>query len=159
MRGAGGDVAAGVATVVIAAGYGGPEVLAIADEPVPGPGPGEVRIEVRAAGVNPIDYKAYSGAFGRDPSRLPMRLGAEAAGVVTAVGQGAAGAVGPVAVGDEVIAYRAPGAYASELVVPADAVVPKPASLDWPQASGLMLTGATAWHALAVTNVAGETRC
>jgi NADPH:quinone reductase-like Zn-dependent oxidoreductase len=63
-----------------------------------------------------------------------------------------------VAAGDEVIAFRAPGAYASELVVPADAVVPKPASLDWPQASGLMLTGATAWHALAVTGVAaGDT--
>lgn len=158
MRSDGGDVAAGVATVVIAAGYGGPEVLAIAEEPVPMPGPGEVRIEVRAAGVNPIDYKSYSGAFGKDPSRLPMRLGAEAAGVVTAVGQDAAGPAGPVAVGDEVIAYRAPGAYAAELVVPAGDVVPKPAGLGWAQASGLMLTGATAWHALAVTSVdSGDT--
>jgi NADPH:quinone reductase-like Zn-dependent oxidoreductase len=158
MRSSGGDVAAGVASVVIAAGYGGPEVLTVAEAPVPGPGPGEVRIEVRAAGVNPIDYKSYSGAFGRDPSRLPMRLGSEAAGVVTAVGPDAVGPAGPVAVGGEVIAYRAPGAYASELVVPAEAVVPKPASLDWAQASGLLLTGATAWHALAVTSVgAGDT--
>jgi NADPH:quinone reductase len=155
MRGVAGDVAAGVASVVIAAAYGGPEVLSVVDEPTPEPGPAEVRIEVRAAGVNPIDYRTYSGAFGADPARLPIRLGAEAAGVVTEVGQDAAG---PVAVGDEVIAYRAPGAYAAELVVPAQAVVPKPAALDWAQASGLMVTGVTAWHALTVTDVrAGDT--
>jgi NADPH2:quinone reductase len=153
MRGVTGSVAAGVASVVIAAGYGGPEVLSVIDEPAQSPGPGEVRIEVRAAGVNPVDYKAYSGAFGTDPARLPIRLGAEAAGVVTAVGPDAAGPAGPVAVGDEVIAYRAPGAYAAELLAPALAVVPKPAELDWAQASGLMLTGATAWHALTVTDV------
>src|SRR5207248_1452382 len=80
----------------------------------------------RAAGVNPVDVKSYSGAFGADPARLPIRLGAEAAGVVTAVGADTAGPAGPVGVGDEVIAYRAPGAYATELVVPAQAVVPKP---------------------------------
>ena len=124
MRGVTGSVAAGVASVVIAAGYGGPEVLSVIDEPTPDPGPGEARIEVRAASVNPIDYKVYSGAFGADPARLPIRLGAEAAGVVTAVGPGAAGPAGPVNAGDEVIAYRAPGAYASELVVPGGAVVP-----------------------------------
>jgi len=133
-------------------------VLSVVDEPTPEPGPAEVRIEVRAAGVNPVDYRSYSGAYGADPARLPIRPGAEAAGVVTEVGPGAAGPGGPVAVGDEVIAYRAPGAYAAELVVPAQAVVPKPATLDWAQASGLMLTGATAWHALTVTDVhAGDT--
>src|SRR5215469_2722428 len=154
MCGVTGDVAAGVASVVIAAAYGGPEVLSVVDEPAPEPGPAEVRI----AGVNPVDYKSYSGAFGADPSRLPIRLGAEAAGVVTEVGPDVAGAAGPVAVGDEVIAYRAPGAYAAELVVPAQAVVPKPATLDWAQASGLMVTGVTAWHALAATSVsAGDT--
>jgi len=158
MRGRGGDVAGGVARVVIAAGYGGPEVLSVAEEPVSAPGPGEARIEVRAAGVNPVDAKSYSGAFGTDPARLPIRLGAEAAGVVTAVGPGAEGPAGPVSAGDEVIAYRAPGAYASELVVPAGAVVPKPAALDWPQAAGLMVTGVTAWHLLAATAVgAGDT--
>jgi NADPH2:quinone reductase len=158
MHGAGGGVAAGVPSVVIAAGYGGPEVLSVVDEPTPEPGPGEVRVTVRAAGVNPVDYKSYSGAFGADPARLPIRLGAEAAGVVTEVGPDAVGPAGPVAVGDEVIAFRAPGAYAAELVVPAQALVPKPGTLDWAQASGLMLTGATAWHALAVTDVhAGDT--
>ena len=158
MRGRGGDVAGGVAHVVIAAGYGGPEVLSVAEESVPEPGPGEARIEVRAAGVNPVDAKSYSGAFGTDPARLPIRLGAEAAGVVTSAGPGTVGPAGPVSAGDEVIAYRAPGAYASELVVPAGAVVPKPAALDWAQAAGLMVTGVTAWHLLAATAVgAGDT--
>lgn len=73
---------------------------------------------------------------------------------MTAVGPGSApGPAGPVAAGDEVIAYRAPGAYASAVVVPAQALVPKPAALDWQQAAGLMLTGTSAWHALAATRV------
>ena len=70
---------------VVATAYGGPEVLSVIETPVRRPGPGEVLIGVRAAGTNPIDYKLYSGARGRDPARLPMRLGAEAAGVVTEV--------------------------------------------------------------------------
>ncbi|MEU5645229.1 quinone oxidoreductase family protein [Streptomyces milbemycinicus] len=134
--------------VVVAGAYGGPEVLSVIEEAVPDPGPGQVRIAVRAAGVNPFDHKMYSGAFGTDPANLPMRLGAEAAGVVTAVGAHANGPAGPIAVGDEVIAYRAPGAYAAELVVPASSVVPKPAALSWEQAGGLMVTGVTAVHAL-----------
>jgi NADPH2:quinone reductase len=139
--------------VVIAAGYGGPEVLRLTDEPTREPGPGQARIEVRAAALNPVDYKVYSGAFGTDPAQLPIRLGIEAAGVVTAAGPGAAGPAGPVKAGDEVIAYRASGAYAAELVAPAGSLVPKPAALDWAQASGLMATGVTAWHALVATGV------
>jgi NADPH:quinone reductase-like Zn-dependent oxidoreductase len=147
-----------MASVVIAAEYGGPEVLSVVDEPAGEPGPGEARIEVRAAGVNPVDYKVYSGAFGRDPASLPLRLGSEAAGVITQVGPDSAGPAGPLNIGDEVIAYRAPGAYASELVVPAQALIPKPATLDWAQASGLMLTGATAWHCLVAAGVSdGDT--
>jgi NADPH:quinone reductase len=139
--------------VALATAYGGPEVLTVTDERVGEPGRGQARIAVRASGVNPVDYKVYSGAFGRDSSALPLRLGSEAAGVVTAVGPDAAGPAGPLAVGDQVIAYRAPGAYAAELLVPAQDLVPRPAELDWPQAAGLMLTGVTAWHALAVTDV------
>jgi NADPH2:quinone reductase len=140
-------------SVVLATAYGGPEVLSIADEPVPPPGPGEARIAVRAAGVNPIDWKAYSGMFGTDPARLPIRLGSEAAGVVTATGPDAIGPAGPISVGDEVIAYRASGAYAAELIAPGQALVPRPPALDWAQAAGLMLTGVTAWHLLAATGV------
>lgn len=139
--------------IVIAAAYGGPEVLQVTDEAAGEPGPGEARIAVQAAGVNPVDYKAYSGAFGTDAARLPMRLGSEAAGVVIAAGPDAIGPAGPVTPGQEVIAFRAPGAYAAELVVPAQSLIPKPAVLDWAQAAGLMLTGATAWHALAATEV------
>ena len=142
-----------MADVVVASAYGGPEVLKVVDEPAGEPGPGQARIRVRAAGVNPVDYKAYSGAFGTDPARLPMRLGSEAAGVVTAAGPAAVGPAGPVTEGQEVIAFRAPGAYAAELIVPAQSLVPKPAVLDWAQAAGLMVTGATAWHTLAATGV------
>src|SRR5262245_64786036 len=154
MTGAGGDVGAGMAAMVIAAAFGGPDVLSIIEEPAAEPGPGQARIAVRAAGVNPADYKAYSGAFGADPARLPVRPGSEAAGVVSAVGPGgSAGPAGPVAVGDEVIAYRVSGAYATELVAPAAALVPKPAALDWAQAACLMVAGVTAWHLLAATDV------
>lgn len=139
--------------VVIATAFGGPDVLSVTDEPTPEPGPGEARIEVRAAGVNPADYKSYNGMFGTDPARLPMRLGVEAAGVVTAAGPDATGPAGPISAGDEVIAFRAGGAYAAELVVPAQSLVPKPAGLDWAQASGLMVTGATAWHLMVATDV------
>jgi NADPH2:quinone reductase len=146
-------VRAAMPAVVIATAFGGPEVLSLADVPTAGPGPGQVRIVVRAAGVNPIDWKAYSGMFGTDPARLPIRLGSEAAGVVTAVGPDAVGPAGPISVGDEVIAFRAAGAYAAELVTPGQALVPKPPALDWAQAATLMVTGAAAWHALAATGV------
>jgi NADPH:quinone reductase len=80
------------------------------------------------------------------------------AGVVTQAGPDALGPAGPVRAGDEVIAYRVSGAYASELVVPAHCLLPKPARLSWPQAAGLMLAGATAWHCLAATGVrSGDT--
>jgi len=147
-----------MAKAVVAAAYGGPEVLSVVDAVVPPPGPGEVTIEVRAAGVNPIDYKLYGGARGSSPDNLPMRLGLEVAGVITEVGPGAAGPAGPLAVGDEVVAYPAQGGYATAVTVPAKQVVPKPAELSWEQAAGLLLAGATAVHALAVVKISsGDT--
>jgi NADPH:quinone reductase len=144
--------------VVVATAYGGPEVLAVIETPIGSPGPGEVLIAVRAAGTNPVDYKRYSGAMGRDPAQLPMRLGSEAAGVVTEAPDGAEGPAGPIRAGDEVIAFRIAGAYAADVVVPASSVVPKPPTLPFEQAGGLMLTGATAVHALTVIHVdAGDT--
>jgi NADPH:quinone reductase len=142
-----------VTRVVLATAYGGPEVLTVVDQPVGDPGPGQARVEVRAAGVNPADWKSYTGAFGTDPAALPRRLGFEVSGVVTAVGPDAVGPAGPLSVGDEVIGFRVSGGYAAELVVPAAALVPRPASLGWEQAAGLMLTGATAVHALTATAV------
>jgi NADPH:quinone reductase-like Zn-dependent oxidoreductase len=143
---------------IVAAAYGGPDVLSVVDAEVPSPGPGEVTIEVRAAGVNPIDRKLYSGAFGSSAENLPLRLGLEVAGVITEVGPGAVGPAGPLSVGDEVIAYPTEGGYATAITVSANGVVPKPAELSWEQASGLLLVGATAVHAVAAVKVSsGDT--
>jgi len=143
---------------IVAAAYGGPDVLSVVDAEVPSPGPGEVTIEVRAAGVNPIDRKLYSGAFGSSAENLPLRLGLEVAGVITEMGPGAVGPAGPLSVGDEVIAYPTEGGYATAITVSANGVVPKPAELSWEQASGLLLVGATAVHAVAAVKVSsGDT--
>ena len=144
-----------MARVVVATAFGGPEVLSVISEGIAMPGLGEVRIAVRAAGVNPVDWKRYSGTMGAD-AKLPLRLGFEVAGVVVEVGGEAVGPAGRVAVGDEVIAYRIDGGYAEEVVVPASAVVPKPAAMAWEAAGGLMLAGATAVHALTATAVSAQ---
>jgi NADPH2:quinone reductase len=132
---------------VVAAGYGGPENLRVEEVTVDDPGEGQVRLSVRAAGVNPYDTKVY--AEEGDPARLPIALGSEAAGVLTAVGDG----VSAWSVGDDVIGYRVSGAYASDLVVAEAALTAKPPTLGWAEAGGLMLTGATAWHTLVATDV------
>ena len=129
-----------MAQAVVAQRYGGPEALALVDFPEPAPGAGQVVVDVRAAGVNPIDAKAYSGMFGTDAAAAPLRLGAEAAGVVSAIGDGVTGA----AVGDEVIVFRASGAYTTALVSTEEELTPKPPTLGWAEAAGLLLTGATA---------------
>jgi len=143
----------GLTRAVVATGFGGPEVVSVVDTPIGPPGAEEVLIEVRAAATNPVDYKMFSGAYGRDPAALPMPVGREAAGVVAAVGERAAGPAGVIEVGAEVVAYPIVGAYAGAVVVPASSVVPKPSTLSFEQASGLMLAGVTAVHALKVTRV------
>jgi NADPH:quinone reductase-like Zn-dependent oxidoreductase len=115
------------ARVVVAPAYGGPDQLEVRDVEVPHPGPGEVTIEVRAAGVNPVDYKLFSGARGADPDALPLPVGLEVAGVLAAIGPGAEIASGGGAVGDEVVAFRVSGGYGSALTVPAADVFAKPA--------------------------------
>jgi NADPH:quinone reductase len=143
---------------VVATAFGGPEVLSVIDMPVRQPHPGEVLIEVRAAGTNPIDYKQYSGMMGRNPDSLPIHPGREVAGVVTEVADRAEGPAGAIRVGDEVVAFRVAGGYVGEIVVPGSTVVPKPTTLSFEQASGMMLTGATAVHGLAVIRAgAGDT--
>ncbi|GEL95749.1 NADP-dependent oxidoreductase [Cellulomonas composti] len=132
---------------VIAVGYGGPDVLRVIEIDPGDPGPGEVLLDIRAAAVNPIDWKLYAPSPHADPTRLPMRLGFEVAGVVAAVGP----SVRWLSPGDEVIAWRVRGGYTGRLVVPEQVTVRKPASLDWAAASGLLLTGATAVHTLTAT--------
>ena len=121
-----------MARAVVAPTYGGPEVLTLVEVDPGPPGNDEVLLEVRAAGVNPADWKTYGGMFGRDPGSLPLRLGFEAAGVVLAAGAGARQA--GVEVGAEVIAHPVTGAYADRLLVPFTSVVPKPPALNWPEA-------------------------
>jgi NADPH:quinone reductase-like Zn-dependent oxidoreductase len=136
-----------MATIVVARDFGGPEVLDVIEAEVPSPGPEEVRISVRASGVNPADVKLREGLFGHPP--LPMRLGSEISGVVAEVGPGVAG----LAVGDEVVAFRVSGGYATELIAKAANVFHKPASLGFEEAAGLLLVGATAAHALEASGV------
>lgn len=143
---------------VVATDFGGPEVLSVIEGTLGDPAPDQVLIEVRAAGTNPVDYKMYSGIYGRDPSQLPISLGFEAAGIVVAVGSEVEGPSGPIRPGDEVIVYRASGAYASGLLTSASSVLTKPSALSFEEASGLMLTGVTAIHALRATGAsAGDT--
>ncbi|MEH1840651.1 MAG: NADP-dependent oxidoreductase [Nostoc sp.] len=145
---------------IVATGFGDPDVLkAVAINPR-SPGRGEVEIQVRAAGVNHVDYKLYSDpeymkSHGESAPTFPLRLGIEAAGVVTAVGADATGPAGPIVVGDEVIAYRISGAYANTITVSASEVVPKPAQLSWEQAGAMMLDGTTASHVLGAVHARG----
>jgi NADPH:quinone reductase-like Zn-dependent oxidoreductase len=143
---------------VVAPKFGGPEVLTLIHTELPEPDTGQVLVEVRAAGTNPIDYKLFGGNHGADASQLPMPLGFEVAGVVRGVGGDVEGPSGPLRVNDEVIVYRAHGGYASAVLANADTVVPKPSAMSFEEASGLMLTGTTAAHALASVDVtAGDT--
>ncbi|WP_353108993.1 NADP-dependent oxidoreductase [Gordonia sp. (in: high G+C Gram-positive bacteria)] len=100
------------------------------------PGPDEVRVEVRAAGVNPADLKHT-----RRATTYPVPVGYEIAGVVTAVGSAAADRFAP---GDRVVAFRVHGGYATELTFPAEKAFSLPDSVDDVAAAGLLLAGTTA---------------
>src|SRR5215471_13084917 len=109
--------------------FGGPEVLEIVDLPDPHPGPGQVRIAVRAAGVNPSDWKKRKGLM---DGELPQTMGHEAAGVVDELGEG----VADVAVGGRVFGFSAEGATQAELAV-LSWYAPIPPSLDFAGAAAL----------------------
>ena len=143
----------GMPKVVVAERYGGPEVLALHNVPLPKVGNGQVVVDVHAAGTNPIDYKLYSGQMGNDPAALPMPVGMEAAGVVAEAASYAEGYTGPLKVGDEVIVTGIRGAYAERVVADAEQIGHKPATLTAEEASGLLLAGGTAWHLLTRTDV------
>ncbi|MFF3349287.1 NADP-dependent oxidoreductase [Streptomyces sp. NPDC002779] len=134
-----------MATAMAFAAYGGPEVLRPLELEEPVAGPGEVRVRVRAAGVNPVDVKLRRGDFaGMVPVTFPQRLGNEFAGVVDQVGTDVTG----LAVGDEVLGFTAMAAYAEVLTVPAGSVTAKPGALSWEVAGALSAVGQTAYNAL-----------
>jgi NADPH:quinone reductase-like Zn-dependent oxidoreductase len=112
--------------------------LQVADVEEPHPGAGQIRVSVRAAGVNPVDWKARSGVM-RDvmPVSFPAIDGREAAGVVDEVGPEVTGA----AVGDEVFGFAVGGAAAERAIL--DDFAGKPASVSWEQAAGLPVAAET----------------
>lgn len=119
--------------------FGGPEVLALDEIPLPQPGPGEARVKLQAIGVNFIDIYQRTGAY---KGALPLALGQEAAGVVDAVGAG----VTEVKAGDRVAYASVLGSYAEYAIVPAARLVPVPEKITAEQAAAVMLQGMTAHY-------------
>lgn len=137
--------------------YGGPETEALIERPVPEPGPEEILVEVRAAAVNPVDWKIREGLLGRSPSRtLPAPMGREVSGVVQAVGTDVEG----FAVGDEVLGLVAPGqgGFADHALLRAGDAVAKPEGISFEVAATIPVAGTTAYdltHAIELE--AGQT--
>jgi NADPH:quinone reductase len=112
--------------------FGGPEVLALVDVPVPEPGDGQVLIAVSAAGVNFADTHQREDSYVQKQS-LPLTPGSEVAGVRTDTGE-------------RVVALVGHGGYAEYALAPADRVFPIPDGLDDGAALALLIQGLTAWH-------------
>ncbi len=126
---------------VVVEQYGGPEVLQLAERDAPAAGAGQLVVDVAAAGINFADVY---GRQGKPPyaARTPFVAGAEAAGVVAAVGAEVSG----FATGDRVAWAGAPGSYAQQAVVSAAAAVPVPEGVDLQTAAAVMLQGMTAHY-------------
>ena len=132
--------------------YGDPEVVEWGEAPDPHPGPGQIRVAVRAASVNPIDWKAFSGLMsGGEPMAGTGYLGFDAAGVVDEVGEGVTG----VSVGDDVFG-RGRNTQAEYALL--DSWAAKPPSIDWAVAAAAGVAGETAERGLRLLEVkAGDT--
>ena len=126
-----------MARTIIIAAHGGPEVLQLVNRDVPAPGPGQVQLVHHAVGLNFIDTYQRTGLY---PLPLPSALGMEAAGVVTAVGDG----VTHLTVGDRV-AYASgpPGAYTESRTMGAGQVVRLPDAISFETGAAMMLKGMT----------------
>ncbi|WP_326763943.1 NADP-dependent oxidoreductase [Streptomyces sp. NBC_01591] len=122
---------------------GGPEVEALIEQDVPVPGPGELLVAVRAAGVNPVDWKLRTGYIrpGSESQPFPTVLGSEAAGVVEAIGPDVEG----FAIGDEVFGNPVTGGYAEYTLLPVAVTAHKPAGLSFTDAAVLPVAAATAY--------------
>ncbi|MFF8942221.1 NADP-dependent oxidoreductase [Streptomyces sp. NPDC014864] len=140
--------------------YGSPDDLRLTDVPHPKVAPAEVLIRVKAAGVNPVDWKLAAGYL--DPImevRFPLISGWDVAGVVEGVGLDA----GEFAVGDEVFGYvrkdwAQNGTYAELVSAPVRTLARKPAALTWEQSAGVPLAGLTAYQTIKRVGLrAGET--
>ncbi|AIT80378.1 quinone oxidoreductase family protein [Novosphingobium pentaromativorans] len=119
--------------------HGGPEVIEREDFEAPTPGPDEVLIETEAVGLNFIDTYYRKGLYA-DP--LPVRLGSESVGRITAIGEGVTG----LAIGDRIGCTQNGGAYATHRIVPAAKAIPVPSDIDPQIAAAVMLKGLTACY-------------
>ncbi|WP_159502370.1 NADP-dependent oxidoreductase [Microbacterium sp. 18062] len=133
-----------MAHAIVYSELGGPEVLTLTDIEVPAPGEGKVAVRVEAAGVNPIDGKLRSGLRASGPLTAPRRVGSDGAGVVTAVGEGVDG----FRPGDEVVVFGASGLYASDVVVKASSVQPRPPQVSAAAGAALGVPVGTAYQSL-----------
>jgi NADPH:quinone reductase-like Zn-dependent oxidoreductase len=128
---------------VVLTGHGGPEVLQVQERPEPSVGSGEVRIDVKAAGINFADTMARVGLY-PDAPKPPCVLGYEVSGEVESVGEG----VTDISVGDRVVAGVRFGGQAELVTVPADQVLPLPDRLSFEQGAAVPVNFATAYCAL-----------
>jgi NADPH:quinone reductase-like Zn-dependent oxidoreductase len=128
---------------VVITKYGDPSVLQVQERPDPVPGPGQVRIAVRAAGVNFADTLARVGLY-EDAPKPPMVVGYEVAGEIAAVGEG----VDAARIGDRVMAGTRFGGYAEQVVVGEADAIALPDALSFEQGAAIPVNYATAWAAL-----------
>ena len=127
---------------VVVTHFGGPEVLEVREVAVPEPGPGQVRIQVKAAGMNYADIMQREGLYPGGP-KAPFGAGFEVAGVVDKVGEG----VTLWSPGDAVMGFCQNG-YSDYVIAPAAQTMPKPEQLDFHQAAAVPCQYLTAYHAL-----------
>jgi synaptic vesicle membrane protein VAT-1 len=130
---------------LVQTGKGGPEVLQVQERPDPPVGPGEVRIAVKAAGVNFADTMARLGLY-PDAPKPPCVMGYEVSGEIESAG----GGVTDLAVGDRVFAGTRFNGFAELVTVPADQAFPLPESLSFEQGAALVVNYATAYAAISV---------
>jgi NADPH:quinone reductase len=128
---------------------GGPEVMALGEQPEPVAGPGQVVVQVAAAGVNFIDIYRRSGVYKQPVPYIP---GSEGAGMVVAVGEG----VHEFSAGDHVAWSEGPGSYAEFVAIAAENAVPVPVGIDLKLAGAVMLQGLTAHYLCRSTFPVGE---
>ncbi|MFC4589336.1 NADP-dependent oxidoreductase [Sphaerisporangium corydalis] len=144
-----------MARIVVFAEYGEPEVLQVVEADDPHPAEGEIRVRVKAAGVQPFDAGYRRGAFAQyNPAVFPARLGNEVAGVVDMVGTG----VTEFTAGEAIIAFVDSVGYADTVVAPASSAVRKPSAMPWTEAGVLSASGQTADTALDALNVTAGDR-